>query len=135
MESIPVDQYNSKEHITQIIMEKYLQIASRFEISGTIKEIRPLGPGFINDTFVVKTLEGPEYILQRKNHVVFPDVPGMMNNIRMVTEHIKGKVAAPPGIKPSPSSSSPPNISIMWAISSVAASISSSDKYTLLIQQ
>ena len=78
-------------------MEKYLQIASRFEISGTIKEIRPLGPGFINDTFIVKTLEGPEYILQRKNHVVFPDVPGMMNNIRMVTEHIKGKVAAAGG--------------------------------------
>ena len=78
-------------------MEKYLAIASKFEIAGTITEIKPLGPGFINDTFIVKTQEGPKYILQRKNHVVFPDVPGMMNNILMVTEHIKAKVAAAGG--------------------------------------
>ena len=78
-------------------MEKYLNIASKFEIAGTISEIKPLGPGFINDTFIVKTAEGPKYILQRKNHVVFPDVPGMMNNILMVTEHIKAKVAAAGG--------------------------------------
>ena len=78
-------------------MEKYLAIASKFEIAGTITEIKPLGPGFINDTFIVKTQEGPKFILQRKNHVVFPDVPGMMNNIIMVTEHIKAKVAADGG--------------------------------------
>ena len=78
-------------------MEKYLAIASKFEIDGTITEIKPLGPGFINDTFIVKTQEGPKFILQRKNHVVFPDVPGMMNNIIMVTEHIKAKVAAAGG--------------------------------------
>ena len=78
-------------------MEKYLNIASRFEIEGTVEEIKPLGPGFINDTFIVKTAEGPKYILQRKNHVVFPDVPGMMNNIVMVTEHIRKKVEAAGG--------------------------------------
>ena len=78
-------------------MDKHLNIASKFEIKGTIQEIKPLGPGFINDTFIVKTLEGPKYILQRKNHIVFPDVPGMMNNILMVTEHIKAKVAAAGG--------------------------------------
>ena len=78
-------------------MEKYLAIASKFEIAGTITEIKPLGPGFINDTFIVKTQEGPKFILQRKNHVVFPDVPGMMNNILMVTEHIKAKVSAAGG--------------------------------------
>ena len=78
-------------------MEKYLAIASKFEIAGTITEIKPLGPGFINDTFIVKTQEGPKFILQRKNHVVFPDVPGMMNNIIMATEHIKAKVAAEGG--------------------------------------
>ena len=78
-------------------MEKYLAIASKFEIAGTITQIKPLGPGFINDTFIVKTQEGPKFILQRKNHVVFPDVPGMMNNIIMVTEHIKAKVSAAGG--------------------------------------
>ena len=72
-------------------------IAGKFAIEGTITEIKPLGPGFINDTFIVKTEEGPKFILQRKNHVVFPDVPGMMNNIIMVTEHIKAKVEAEGG--------------------------------------
>ena len=78
-------------------MEQHLVIASKFEIAGTITEIKPLGPGFINDTFIVKTAEGAKFILQRKNHIVFPDVPGMMNNIIMVTEHIKAKVAAAGG--------------------------------------
>ena len=78
-------------------MEKHLAIASKFEIAGTITQIKPLGPGFINDTFIVTTQEGPRFILQRKNHVVFPDVPGMMNNILMVTEHIKAKVSAAGG--------------------------------------
>ena len=75
-------------------------IVSRFETVGTVEEIKPLGPGFINDTLIVKCNDnGTEvrYILQRKNHHVFPDVPGMMNNIIMVTEHIKAKVAAAGG--------------------------------------
>lgn len=78
-------------------MEQHIAIAAKFEIAGNISEIKPLGPGFINDTFIVKTVEGGKYILQRKNHIVFPDVPGMMNNILMVTEHIKAKVAAAGG--------------------------------------
>ena len=75
-------------------------IVSRFETVGTVEEIKPLGPGFINDTLIVKCNDnGVEvrYILQRKNHHVFPDVPGMMNNIIMVTEHIKAKVAVAGG--------------------------------------
>ena len=76
--------------------DRLLDIAELFELEGKIAEIEPLGEGFINDTFVVKT-EGnaPDYILQRKNHVIFPDVPGMMENIKAVTEHIKAKVADP----------------------------------------
>ncbi len=76
--------------------EKLFEIASQFAIEGDIASIKPLGEGFINDTFVVRTEgENPNYILQRKNHVVFPDVPGMMDNIKAVTEHIKAKVADP----------------------------------------
>jgi Ser/Thr protein kinase RdoA (MazF antagonist) len=73
-----------------------MTIASQFEIEGEIVSIEMLGKGFINDTFVVKTAgSAPDYILQRKNHRVFPDVPGMMANIKAVTEHIKSKVADP----------------------------------------
>ncbi len=71
-------------------------IARQFAIEGNILSIEPLGEGFINDTYVVKTEGGsPDYILQRKNHLVFPDVPGMMDNILAVTTHIKSKVADP----------------------------------------
>ena len=78
-------------------MTQMKNIVAKFAIDGTVTDIKPLGPGFINDTLIVKTEEGPKYILQRKNHIVFPDVPGMMNNILMVTEHIKAKVAAEGG--------------------------------------
>ena len=76
--------------------DKLLTIAGQFDLEGTIAEIKPLGEGFINDTYVVKTEgDAPDYILQRKNHLIFPDVPGMMDNIKAVTEHIKKKVADP----------------------------------------
>lgn len=79
--------------------EEMLAIAQKFETTGKISGIRPLGPGFINDTFIVNT-EGKDasrYILQRKNHLIFPDVPGMMKNIEMVTDHIRKKVVAAGG--------------------------------------
>lgn len=71
-------------------------IAELFAIEGNILSIEPLGEGFINDTYTITTEgDAPNYILQRKNHIVFPDVPGMMDNILAVTNHIKAKVADP----------------------------------------
>ena len=72
-------------------------LASRFALRGTVTDVRPLGEGFINDTYCVFTdgTSQPAYILQRKNHLVFPDVPAMMENIVAVTRHIKSKVADP----------------------------------------
>ena len=71
-------------------------IASQFCLEGQVERIAPLGEGFINDTFKVTTVgDAPDYLLQRKNHVVFPDVPAMMDNIVAVTEHIKKKVKDP----------------------------------------
>ncbi len=73
-------------------------IASAFAFDGTVDAIEALGEGFINDTFVVRTAgDAPDYILQRKNRHVFPDVPAMMENIRKVTEHIRRRVAAEGG--------------------------------------
>ncbi len=73
-------------------------IADRFELDGQVAEIKALGDGFINDTFVIKTGAGaPDYILQRKNHRVFNDVPAMMDNIDRVTAHLRAKVEAAGG--------------------------------------
>lgn len=77
-------------------MRNLLNIASLFAVEGTIDSIVPLGEGFINDTYIVTTFgEAPNYILQRKNHNIFPDVAGMMENISAVTAHIKTKVNDP----------------------------------------
>ena len=72
------------------------QITDRFAICGTVSEIKPLGEGLINDTLLVKTAEAdaPNYVLQRVNTNVFPDVEMLMNNIRAVTTHIRSKLEA-----------------------------------------
>jgi hypothetical protein len=76
-------------------MADLMDISSRFVLDGKPVEVKPLGEGFINDTFVVTTDRPLRYILQRKNKAVFPDVPAMMDNIAAVTAHIKKKVADP----------------------------------------
>lgn len=75
-----------------------MTIARQFDFGGAVAEVTPLGQGFINDTFIV-SLEGAKerYILQRKNKNIFVDIPAMMNNIVMVSNHIKAKVAAAGG--------------------------------------
>ncbi len=74
------------------------KIAAHFALEGPIVKIASLGEGFINDTFIVRT-EGaaPDYILQRKNKNIFPDIPAMMENIRKVTDHIRRRVVAAGG--------------------------------------
>ncbi|MCD8386550.1 MAG: aminoglycoside phosphotransferase family protein [Bacteroidales bacterium] len=73
-------------------------IAAKFQLSGVVESVRPLGDGFINDTFIVKTVgDAPDYILQRKNKAIFPDVPAMMDNINRVSNHIRRHVIAAGG--------------------------------------
>ena len=73
-------------------------IVAQFALDGPVAQVKALGAGFINDTFKVDTTGNhPDYILQRKNKAIFPDVPAMMNNISMVTEHIRRKVVAAGG--------------------------------------
>lgn len=74
--------------------EKLKAIIAEFAITGTVSEIKPLGAGLINDTFRVKTAEAdaPDYVLQRVNNAIFPDVDMLMNNIMEVTKHIRAKL-------------------------------------------
>ena len=74
-------------------MKELIDIAKQFSLKGEIKNIKPLGEGFINDTYIIETEgDAPTYILQRKNHKVFPNVPEMMDNIVKVTAHMKAKI-------------------------------------------
>ena len=66
------------------------EIVSHFAIEGEWERIETMGAGFINDTLKVCTKgEAPDYILQRKNHSIFPDVPAMMDNIVAVNPKAK----------------------------------------------
>ncbi len=76
-------------------MKNYSEIVAKFVFDGEVETIAPLGEGFINDTFTVTTKgDAPNYIFQRKNHLIFTDVPSMMENIEKITVHLKEKVIA-----------------------------------------
>ena len=69
---------------------KLLTLVKNFKLAGKIKSIKPFGNGHINKTFDIVTSED-EYILQEINNVAFKDVDILMNNINVVTNHIKSK--------------------------------------------
>ena len=71
------------------------EVLSYFCLEGTVSEIRPLGSGLINDTFLVKTVgDAPDYVLQRINHAIFTDVALLQHNIECVTHHLRSKLLA-----------------------------------------
>ncbi len=43
--------------------------------------IRPLDSGYINRSYAIKYNGRPAYVLQQLNTHVFPDIPGLMNNL------------------------------------------------------
>ncbi len=62
-----------------------------FSLEGNVISVKPYGEGHINRTYDVRTDNGKEYILQRINTSVFPDVDGLMRNISLVTAHLRKK--------------------------------------------
>src|SRR5690606_8611137 len=72
-----------------------LNAASQFDIQGEIVDAKRFGSGHINDTFCVSTNteDGRSYLLQRINHHIFSNVDGLMNNTKIVLDHLKGKLA------------------------------------------
>ena len=72
-------------------MEK---IAQYFAIDGSVTDVRSLGNGLINDTYLVSASEGKKYVLQRINHAIFKDVELLQRNIAYVTAHIRAKLIA-----------------------------------------
>lgn len=69
-----------------------LSPASFFDIEGDIMAVERFGSGHINDTYRVKT-DCKSYLLQRINNQIFTDVPGLMENTKVVLAHLKQKLA------------------------------------------
>lgn len=73
--------------------EKIIALLEKFGMEIPLTGWKPFGHGHINDTYLLTTPENhPDYILQRKNHHIFKDIAGMMNNIVVATGHIRKKL-------------------------------------------
>ncbi len=74
---------------------KVEEIAGKFATEGIISEVKIHGGGHINDSYrlVNGTSDHPDYLLQRVNHFVFKDVPLLMQNMVLVTDHVKAKIS------------------------------------------
>lgn len=79
-----------------------INIVSNFEIEEHVTMVENWGTGHINNTYIVKCAPDhqPWYLLQRINHMIFKDVPALMDNVLLVTDHLKAKLAAIPGADP-----------------------------------
>lgn len=73
-------------------MNEAWSIAQKFCIRGEHVSSTRWGDGHINRTYRVTT-SSDDYIVQQINKTVFADVDSLMNNIKLVTEHLgkKGK--------------------------------------------
>ena len=67
------------------------EIASRFQVKGSVVSCERYGSGHINETYLVQTDAGEKYILQKINSEIFRDVPALMRNIAAVTGWITKK--------------------------------------------
>ncbi|MBE6701074.1 MAG: aminoglycoside phosphotransferase family protein [Ruminococcaceae bacterium] len=69
---------------------KERELLKNFEIEGDVQDVSFYGEGHINVTMLVKTNK-QNYILQKINTKVFKRPEDVMNNILLVTEHLKKK--------------------------------------------
>ncbi|MFZ4262975.1 phosphotransferase enzyme family protein [Sphingobacterium sp. HJSM2_6] len=75
--------------------ENSINSAKQFNLEGEVLSTSPFGSGHINDTYKITTSSNTNniYLLQRINHHIFQDVEGLMNNIEVVCNHLKAKLA------------------------------------------
>ena len=75
------------------------RIVDRFAIRGEVTSITQINKGYINRTYRVETLSDTgnvhKYTLQRINTNVFPDVDALMDNFKLTTDHLHGKLHLP----------------------------------------
>ncbi len=76
-----------------MILEQLKFIFNQFEQSTEFVSYEELASGHINDTYLIKTLQKPYFILQRINHDVFKDVPSLITNKVKISQYLRKKLA------------------------------------------
>jgi len=76
------------------VNERAESAALRFVLPTSAVTIAPLGNGHIHDTYAVATVPAPssEYVLQRINRHVFPDVAAVMRNLVRIIAHLDRRI-------------------------------------------
>jgi len=74
---------------------KLQNIFEQFQVPGNFKSAKTLVSGYINQTYMVETIgsQSSDYVLQKLNHQVFPNIPELMNNKVKVTDFLRDKTA------------------------------------------
>jgi len=75
-----------------MLTEKLKKVFEQFDQSSNFQSYKELASGHINDTYFIETDGSPFYVLQRINHGVFHDVPGLIENKVAVSDHIRKKL-------------------------------------------
>jgi Ser/Thr protein kinase RdoA (MazF antagonist) len=75
-----------------MLKEKLKLVFEQFEQDGAFYSFKELASGHINDTYLIITKEKPYFVLQRINHDVFKDVPGLIENKVSISFHIREKL-------------------------------------------
>lgn len=72
-------------------IEEIKNIANRFKFNDEVIGINRFGNGHINDTYklTMQNNKNRSFLLQRINHHIFGNIEGLMNNIDLVTNHLK----------------------------------------------
>lgn len=70
--------------------QKLKNIYHNFTADGEFKDYQTLVSGHINDTYLIET-DSKSYVLQKLNHLVFPNIPELMNNKVNVSQHLAHK--------------------------------------------
>jgi serine/threonine protein kinase len=82
-------------------LSNLLSICDQFNLASIPVKVENYGEGHIHETYLVETAHhNPDYILQKINHSIFRDIPGMMGNIEAVTSHFRDKLLEFPDHNP-----------------------------------
>ncbi len=73
-------------------MNNAWQAAEQFSLTGEIEDARVYGDGNINDTYLVTSKHEEQLMLQRINTHVFKRPKLIIANMRVFTEHVRGKL-------------------------------------------
>ena len=77
---------------------RHFELLKKFALDGEAVYCERYGFGHINETYLVVTDTKHRYIAQKLSTRAFKDVPGLMNNIYLVTSYLRERTEDPYGV-------------------------------------